>query len=140
MTSYIDRSALLDHLRKERDNYFREHFAQDPATGTWEASNAKEEYLCDLDERIEFIEKFPGAVAAPDASISAEELTEEIFVQIKLMGGVIGGAKTLARKLLEKYEIAERPASQASQLSKAPSSPTVPAFCEPCLNQKGPTQ
>lgn len=60
MTDLISRSALLDTLRKERDDYFREHFAQDPATGTWEAGNAKEEWLEELDERIEFFENFPA--------------------------------------------------------------------------------
>jgi hypothetical protein len=60
MTDLISRFALLAHLRKERDDYFREHFFQDPATGTWEASNAKEEWLEELDERIAFFESFPG--------------------------------------------------------------------------------
>lgn len=56
----ISRKALLDHLRKERDEYFRVHFAQDPATGTFEASDPKVEYLSDLEERIDFIEQFPA--------------------------------------------------------------------------------
>lgn len=60
MTDLISRAALLAALRKERDDYFREHFAQDPATGAYEASNAKEEYLSDLDDRIEAIERFPA--------------------------------------------------------------------------------
>jgi hypothetical protein len=67
MTDLISRAALLNHLRKERDDYFREHFAQDPATGTYEASNAKEEYLAELDERIEFIENF--AAVEPIATL-----------------------------------------------------------------------
>lgn len=60
MTDLISRYALLRHLHKERDSYFREHFFQDPATGTYEASNAKEEYLEELDQRIEFIQQFPA--------------------------------------------------------------------------------
>lgn len=63
MTDLISRAALLDHLRKERDDYFRRHFVQDPATGAYEASNAKEEYLSELDERIEFFEGFAPAFA-----------------------------------------------------------------------------
>lgn len=42
---------------------FRRHFVQDPATGAYEASNAKEEYLSELDERIEFFEGFAPAFA-----------------------------------------------------------------------------
>lgn len=60
MTDLISRTALLATLRKERDDYFREHFFQDPATGTFEAAPAKEEYVEELDERIEFIESFPA--------------------------------------------------------------------------------
>lgn len=60
MTDLISRTALLSALRSERDAYFSEHFAQDPATGTYEASNAKEEYLAELDERIEWVEGFPA--------------------------------------------------------------------------------
>jgi hypothetical protein len=59
MSDLISRSELLAYLRKERENYFREHFAQDPATGTYEASNAKEEYLEYLDERIDLIDNWP---------------------------------------------------------------------------------
>lgn len=60
MDELISKTALLTHLRKERDEYMRAHFGQDPATGTWEASDPKVEYLGELDERIEFIEQFPG--------------------------------------------------------------------------------
>ena len=60
MSDLISRDALLITLRKERDDYFREHFFQDPATGTYEASNAMEEALEEMDERIEFIENFPA--------------------------------------------------------------------------------
>lgn len=60
MTDLISRTGLLNHLRKERDAYFREHFFQDPATGTYEASNAKEEYLSEMDDRIAAIEAFPA--------------------------------------------------------------------------------
>ncbi len=60
MSDLISRDALLAALRKERDDYFNEHFHQDPSTGTWEASNAKEEWLESLDERIEQIEQFPA--------------------------------------------------------------------------------
>lgn len=59
MTDLISRAELLKYLRKERDDYFREHFAQDPATGTYEASDAKEEYLEYLDERIDMIDNWP---------------------------------------------------------------------------------
>jgi hypothetical protein len=61
----ISRSELLTYLRKEREAYFREHFFQDPATGTYEASEAKEEYLEYLDERIDLIDNWPpvGPVA-----------------------------------------------------------------------------
>ena len=60
MDDLISRTALLNHFRKERDEYFRAHFVQDPATGTWEAPNPEEEYLGDLEERIDFIEQFPA--------------------------------------------------------------------------------
>ena len=60
MDELISKTALLAHLRKERDDYFRAHFNQDPATGTFEASDPKVEYLSDLEERIDFIEQFPG--------------------------------------------------------------------------------
>lgn len=60
MTDLISRTALLATLRKERDDYLAEHFAQDSETGTWEANNAQEEHLCDLEERIDAIEQFPG--------------------------------------------------------------------------------
>ena len=60
MDELISKTALLTHLRKERDEYMRAHFGQDPATGTWEASDPKVEYLGELDERIEFIAQFPG--------------------------------------------------------------------------------
>lgn len=60
MNDLISRAALITTLRKERDDYFREHFFQDPATGTYEASNAKEEYLSELDDRIAAIEAFPA--------------------------------------------------------------------------------
>lgn len=60
MTDLISRTALLCALRSERNAYFAEHFAQDPATGTYEASNAKEEHLAELDERIEWVEGFPA--------------------------------------------------------------------------------
>lgn len=59
MTDLISRAALLAHLRKERDDYFREKFYQDPATGVYEASEAKEDYLEYLDERIDLIENWP---------------------------------------------------------------------------------
>jgi hypothetical protein len=58
VTDLISKAALLSYLRKERDDYFREHFAQDPSTGSYEASNAKEEWLSEMDERIEFMENF----------------------------------------------------------------------------------
>jgi hypothetical protein len=60
MSDLISRAALLSALRKKRDEYFADHFQQDPDTGTWEASNAKEEHLCDLEEHIEAIEQFPA--------------------------------------------------------------------------------
>lgn len=69
MTDLICRHALVATLRKERDAYFRDHFAQDPATGTYEASNAKEEYLAELDERIEMVEGFPTFEIGPIATV-----------------------------------------------------------------------
>lgn len=60
MSDLISRFELLTYLRKEREDYFREHFFQDPATGTYEASNAKEEYLSELDDHIAFVEAFPA--------------------------------------------------------------------------------
>ena len=60
MTDLISRSALLAQLQKERDAYFNENFVQDPETGTWEASNSREEYLAELDDRIDFIGSFPA--------------------------------------------------------------------------------
>lgn len=63
MTDLISRSELLAYLRKEREDYFREHFFQDPATGTYEASEAKEEYLEYLDERIDMIDNWPPVEA-----------------------------------------------------------------------------
>lgn len=60
MTDLISRAALLKHLQKERDDYFREHFAQDPATGTWEARTPYEEELEQMDVRIALIEDFPA--------------------------------------------------------------------------------
>lgn len=57
----ISRAALLRVLRRKRDSYFNEHFAQDPDTGTWEASAAKEEALEEMDEHIDFIDNFPAA-------------------------------------------------------------------------------
>jgi len=62
MDEMISKTALLTHLRKERDEYFRAHFNEDPATGTFEASDPKVEYLSDLEERIDFIEQFPAAI------------------------------------------------------------------------------
>lgn len=62
MDEMISKTALLNHLRKERDEYFRAYFVQDPATGTYEASDPKVEYLSDLEERIDFIERFPAAI------------------------------------------------------------------------------
>ena len=62
MDELISKTALLNHLRKERDEYFRAHFAQDPATGTYEASDPKVEFLSELEERIDFIEQFPAAI------------------------------------------------------------------------------
>lgn len=59
MTDLISRTELLTYLRKEREDYFREHFFQDPATGTYEASEAKEDYLEYLDERIDMIDNWP---------------------------------------------------------------------------------
>jgi hypothetical protein len=59
MTDLISRSELLSYLRKEREDYFREHFFQDPATGAYEASESKEDYLEYLDERIDMIENWP---------------------------------------------------------------------------------
>jgi hypothetical protein len=59
MDELISKTALLKHLRKERDDYMRAHFGQDPATGTWEASDPKVEFLGELEERIDFIEQFP---------------------------------------------------------------------------------
>ena len=61
-TELISKTELLNHLRKERDEYFRVHFSQDPATGTWEARSPEEEYLHDLEERIDFIEQFPAVM------------------------------------------------------------------------------
>lgn len=60
MTDLISRAALLKHLQKERDDYFREHFAQDPATGTWEARTPYEEELEQMDARIALIDDFPA--------------------------------------------------------------------------------
>lgn len=60
MDELISKTALLNHFRKERDDYFRAHFNQDPATGTFEASDPKVEYLSDLEERIDMIEQFPA--------------------------------------------------------------------------------
>jgi hypothetical protein len=57
----ISRSALLKVLRRKRNEYFNEHFVQDPETGTWEASWSKEEALEEMDEHIEFIDNFPAA-------------------------------------------------------------------------------
>lgn len=57
---FISRAALINHLRKERDDYFREHFAQDPATGTYEANSAKEEWLSEIDDRIALVDSFPA--------------------------------------------------------------------------------
>lgn len=62
MDELISKTALLKHLRKERDDYMRAHFGQDPATGTWEASDPKVEILGELEERIDFIEQFPAAI------------------------------------------------------------------------------
>jgi hypothetical protein len=59
MTDLISRSELLTYLRKEREDYFREHFAHDPDTGAYEASEAKGDYLEYLDERIDMIENWP---------------------------------------------------------------------------------
>lgn len=59
MDELISKTALLTHLRKERDEYLRVHFKQDPATGCWEGNTPEEEYLGDLEERIDFIEQFP---------------------------------------------------------------------------------
>lgn len=59
MDELISKTALLTHLRKERDEYLRVHFKQDPATGCWEGNTPQEEYLGDLEEKIEFIEQFP---------------------------------------------------------------------------------
>jgi hypothetical protein len=59
MDCLISQTALLTHFRKRRDDYVRENFARDPSTGTWEAPTAKEEYLCELEELIDFIEQFP---------------------------------------------------------------------------------
>lgn len=67
MTDLISRAALLKHLQKEREDYFREHFAQDPATGTWEARTPYEEELEQMDARIDFIEDFPAV--APIATL-----------------------------------------------------------------------
>lgn len=58
----ISKTALLAHFRKEREDYFNAHFKQDPATGTWEAGTPEEEYLSDLEERIDFIEQFPAVM------------------------------------------------------------------------------
>lgn len=60
MDELISKTALLTHLRKERDEYLRVHFKQDPATGCWEGNTPEEEYLGDLEERIDFIEQFPA--------------------------------------------------------------------------------
>ncbi len=59
MDELISKTALLTHLRKERDEYLRVHFKRDPATGCWEGNTPQEEYLGDLEERIDFIEQFP---------------------------------------------------------------------------------
>lgn len=59
MDELISKTALLTHLRKERDEYLRVHFKQDPATGCWEGNTPEEEYLGDLEDRIDFIEQFP---------------------------------------------------------------------------------
>lgn len=58
----ISKTKLLAHFRKEREEYFRAHFNQDPATGTWEAGTPQEEYLSELEERIDFIEQFPAVM------------------------------------------------------------------------------
>lgn len=63
MSDLISRSAFLAHLCGERDKYFREHFVQDPDTGAFEASRIKEECLEEMDQMIEFVEKFPGVTA-----------------------------------------------------------------------------
>lgn len=60
MDELISKTALLNHFRKERDDYFRAHFKQDPATGTWEAPNPEEECLAEMEERIDLIEQFPA--------------------------------------------------------------------------------
>jgi hypothetical protein len=60
MDELISKTALLAHFRKERDEYLRVHFKQDPATGCWEGNTPEEEYLGDLEERIDFIEQFPA--------------------------------------------------------------------------------
>jgi hypothetical protein len=59
-TELISKTELLAHFRKEREEYFRAHFNQDPATGTWDAGTPQEEYLSELEERIDFIEQFPA--------------------------------------------------------------------------------
>lgn len=58
----ISKTELLAHFRNEREEYFRAHFNQDPATGTWEAGTPQEEYLSELEERIDFIEQFPAVM------------------------------------------------------------------------------
>jgi hypothetical protein len=60
MDELISKTALLAHFRKERDDYFRAHFKQDPATGTWEAPTPEEECWGEMEERIDFIEQFPA--------------------------------------------------------------------------------
>lgn len=57
---FISRAALLKHLCDERHEYFREHFVQDPATGTYEANSAKEEWLSEIDDRIALVDSFPA--------------------------------------------------------------------------------
>lgn len=61
MSDFISRAALLKALTEVRDAYVHEHFSYDPDTGAYEASSAKEEYLCYLDENIEFVQGFASA-------------------------------------------------------------------------------
>ncbi|MBO4228037.1 hypothetical protein [Bradyrhizobium neotropicale] len=91
----ISRSSLLAALRKERDDYFREHFFQDPATGTHEASDAKEEYLSYLDERVEFIESFPAVetIATPSNNNQPDTSDEACAIACMLVSNPQGAMR-----------------------------------------------
>jgi hypothetical protein len=103
MDELISKTALLAHLRKERDEYLRVHFKQDPATGCWESNTPQEEYLGDLEERIDFIEQFPPVEAARIEQLEAAlrhieaQCTEAISYGHTNINGVL---TTIARAAL----------------------------------------